>query len=626
MLSLPAHEAPAMRESQFIQRNKEKWHEFEKILDTKRYDPEKLSNLFVEITEDLSYARTFYPYRSVRFYLNGLAIKIFHRIYRHKTYSFKKFMQFWSDELPMAIYNARKMLLLSTVIFVLTTLLGVFAAANDSSFITMMLGERYVSMTEQNIEKGDPMAVYKGDADEMFLMITWNNIQVSFFVFIFGLLAGIGSIYILMSNAMMLGAFQYMFHKHNLLSTAMVTVWQHGTLEIMSIVIAGAAGLTLGRGLVFPGTYTRLEAFRISANRGLKILLGTIPIFVMAGFIESFITRQTEAPMYLRLLVIVASLAFMLFYFVWLPWHKHRKGLYRTSTSVTVPPTRGFVLRDEMMNNAGIIRESFFFVRENFKRFIAPGALAALFVALMLLSVHREGWMPENNLFELEDPEFGMFYYIYDLFSVFNLDGRPWILLPLVGWISWLIHVSMQILTVNQASAHPSSPSYFIRLMLLVAIPLAPSLISVWLALVMWVVFAPLWFGWVLNLYSDSPLFAGYPKPALLTARFYFRFQALALTSLLILLIMVTIFASPAMEVYRRFLLDHLSASAINDTIPYTFYLMFTGLISMSLLIAYLVAGMVMLSRSVGELVTANTLKRFFDQMPMERREYGVGK
>ena len=72
----------------------------------------------------------------------------------------------------------------------------------------------------------------------------------------------------------------------------MLAIWLHGTLEIWSIIVAGAAGLALGNGWLFPGTYSRLESFKRGAKRGVKIVVGTIPIFIMAGFIESFITQK----------------------------------------------------------------------------------------------------------------------------------------------------------------------------------------------------------------------------------------------------------------------------------------------------------------------------------------------
>ena len=72
-----------MRERKFIEQNKQKWREFERTLESNRKDPDKLSNLFVQITDDLSYSRTFYPNRSVRVYLNNLAQKVFYSIYKN---------------------------------------------------------------------------------------------------------------------------------------------------------------------------------------------------------------------------------------------------------------------------------------------------------------------------------------------------------------------------------------------------------------------------------------------------------------------------------------------------------------------------------------------------------------
>ena len=71
-----------MRETSFIKQNKEKWAAFEQDLKKNNVDPDKMSELFVQITDDLSYSRTFYPNRSVRVYLNNIAQQIFYSIYK----------------------------------------------------------------------------------------------------------------------------------------------------------------------------------------------------------------------------------------------------------------------------------------------------------------------------------------------------------------------------------------------------------------------------------------------------------------------------------------------------------------------------------------------------------------
>jgi len=100
---------------------------------------------------------------------------------------------------------------------------------------------------------------------------------------------------------------------------SMMAIWLHGTLEISAIIIAGAGGLALGNGWLFPGTYSRGYAFRQGAKRGLKIVIGTVPVFVFAGFVESFLTRYTSAPYVLRGGFILLSLTFVIYYYIYLP-------------------------------------------------------------------------------------------------------------------------------------------------------------------------------------------------------------------------------------------------------------------------------------------------------------------
>ena len=123
-----------------------------------------------------------------------------------------------------------------------------------------------------------------------------------------------------------MGAFISYFTQHGLLGPCLLTLFLHGTLEISALVVAGGAGIALGNGWLFPGTYSRIESFKQSAKRGVKILVSTTPIFVVAAFIEGFFTRLTEAGDALRLTVIVLSALFILYYYVYLPYHRHRHG------------------------------------------------------------------------------------------------------------------------------------------------------------------------------------------------------------------------------------------------------------------------------------------------------------
>lgn len=314
-----------MRESDFIEQNREKWQEFERILEKPGRDPEKLGELFVHITDDLSYSRTFYPNRSVRVYLNDLAQKVFLRLYQNRSSPLGRLVNFWTDELPRLVYEARSAFRLSFLVFAAAFFLGVLSSAMDPEFAKVILGENYVEMTLENIESGNPMAVYKQRGRfSMSFGITVNNLYVAFLTFVMGAFFAIGSLAILIQNGIMVGAFQYFFIERGIFWESFLTIWTHGTLEISAIIIAGAAGITMGRGLLYPGSLTRLQSFQRSARRGVKIMIGISPIILMAGFIEGYLTRQTEAPFAIRLFFILACLAFVIVYFVWYPRLRHR--------------------------------------------------------------------------------------------------------------------------------------------------------------------------------------------------------------------------------------------------------------------------------------------------------------
>lgn len=318
-----------MREAAFIKKNKERWLLFENVLDNKQYiAPDELSNLYIEVTDDLSYATTFYPKSNTTVYLNSLASSAHQKIYKSKKEGKNRLISFFKIEFPLAFYQHQKQLLIAFLVFIFFTIVGMYSSSVDGDFVRLILGDEYVNMTLENIEKGDPMAVYKKAKEtDMFIGITINNIKVAMYAFIFGILFSVGTLYIMMQNGIMLGSFLYFFYDKDLLWESSRTIWIHGTIEISVIIIAGCAGMVLGNGLLFPKTYTRLESFKRSIKDGLKIMVSTIPFFIVAGFLEGFITRHTEMPDLLALLIIILSLFAVLYYYVIYPRRIKQKQL-----------------------------------------------------------------------------------------------------------------------------------------------------------------------------------------------------------------------------------------------------------------------------------------------------------
>lgn len=313
-----------MTESQFIERNKADWKKLEFLIDHNIKDADKLNDLFTKVSSDLAYARTFFPNRSVRLYLNDLTKQVFDMMRPVQERSnLAQLLFFFKEVLPFEMYQSRRAMFVSLAIFVTAIGIGIFSCIQDPSFPRLILGDGYVNMTEQNIKEGDPMAVYKDENRAgMFFGISINNIRVSFLAFVLGLTGAIGTIFVLISNGIMLGAFQYFFYQKGLFLESFSTIWIHGTVEIASIIIAGGAGIVLGNGLVFPGSFRRRTSLYISAKRALRIILGLIPMFIVAALLESYVTRLTDLPYIMKFGIIGLSAIFIIAYFVVLPWIK----------------------------------------------------------------------------------------------------------------------------------------------------------------------------------------------------------------------------------------------------------------------------------------------------------------
>jgi uncharacterized membrane protein SpoIIM required for sporulation len=442
LLKLLKQIKPSMRETTFIEQNQQKWREFEQLLEGQVNDPEKLSELFVQVTDDLSFARTFYPNRSVRVYLNGLAQKIFFNIYKNKKSRRSALAAFWTNDLPRLIHDARHELRLSLFVFALCMAIGMLSSWAESDFVRSILSDHYVDMTEENIASGDPMAVYKEAGEfNMFLGITMNNILVAFITFVLGLFFGIGTIGALIFNGVMVGAFQYFFIEKGLFQTSFLTIWLHGAFEISSIVVAGGAGLTLGRGIAFPGTLSRERSFQLAARRGMSLMLGVLPLFIFAGFTESYLTRHTEAPDWLRGFFILSCFAIMLFYFGFYPWWKAKQGHFNKEEDIRLTPDMERRVDFTQVKTAGnLFTDAFILLR----KCLGPISLAALAgSALFCTGAYLLAEVPPAELFSYDG---GIWTAVQVVPDFFKNISNPWLFPLAVMAISIVVFTTQHLL------------------------------------------------------------------------------------------------------------------------------------------------------------------------------------
>jgi uncharacterized membrane protein SpoIIM required for sporulation len=279
----------------------------------------------------LAYAQTYYPKSKVITYLNQLAAKGFQKIYKTKREDTNRIFGFWKTEIPLICYQYRKFSYVAFIIFFAFTFIGAISAANDGEFVRSVLGDNYVNMSMENIEAGDPVAIYKSGSNwGSFIGITINNLKVGIIAFVLGVFLGIGTLYIMFKNFIMLGSFQYFFYEKGVFWESVRGIWIHGAMEIFAIVVQAAAGLLLGASILFPGTYSRYVSFKIGAKTGIKILISTFPFTFAAGFLEGFVTRYSHImPHWLSVSIILITLGFISYYYLIYPF-KIQKQITQT--------------------------------------------------------------------------------------------------------------------------------------------------------------------------------------------------------------------------------------------------------------------------------------------------------
>ena len=218
------------------------------------------------------------------------------------------------------------MILFSFIIFVIFFAVGFFTSAQDDEVARGFFGSAYVEQTQSNIDKGNPFGIYEtGNSLLNWIGIMINNIKVGLIMFTSGIFCGIPTIYKLCETSAMVGIFDQFFAARGFGLDFWLVVFVHGTLEIAALIIAAAAGFVLGKSFLFPGTISRMEAFKQGAKDGIKMMIGLIPVFALAAFFEGFITRLYNDVSLFTTMVFGVSVIFTAWYFIFYPIRLARK-------------------------------------------------------------------------------------------------------------------------------------------------------------------------------------------------------------------------------------------------------------------------------------------------------------
>lgn len=321
-----------MNSKQFIQTHRDDWKQLEQL--TKQFSKKRKKDLsstvihqfdmyYQKAAQNLSYSQTYFPNEEITNYLNQLVTQAHNILYRAEHSSWKQVRTFLTEKFIALLIEQWKAIVIAMLLFIFGGLASFLAVTNDPLHLYSILP---TEMAQSIMSPGELEANVNADAIDASLFsaqIMTNNIQVAILAFAGGITFGILTVYLLVYNGVIVGALAGLFWHSGNSYVFWAYILPHGVIELIAIFIAGGAGLLMGYKLCVPGNLTRKYQLKKNTLRSVQLLLGSIPLFVIAAFIEGFITPadlSLELKYAVAALTALAFLAYMLYGF-----HKNEK-------------------------------------------------------------------------------------------------------------------------------------------------------------------------------------------------------------------------------------------------------------------------------------------------------------
>ncbi len=285
-----------MISTRWLEKRKPHWDKLEKLLDQSakgglkslsRSDLQELSLAYRQIAADLAAIRE--DPASVHFarYINQLLVRAHNTIYSGRRASPKALFSFFWDTYPAAFRRNLKHCLLATLIFAVAGFVGAILTYQNPDFKVKLLGPQMVDTIQKREMWTHSIVGIKPLASSA---IMTNNMSVGFTTFALGITAGLGTIYMMAFNGLLIGVIGMACWLSGMSLQLWSFVAPHGVLELPAIFIAGGAGLRVAQGLLFPGILSRKDSLAKAGQEAVQLVLGTIPILIIAGLIEAFVS------------------------------------------------------------------------------------------------------------------------------------------------------------------------------------------------------------------------------------------------------------------------------------------------------------------------------------------------
>ncbi|WP_413299278.1 stage II sporulation protein M [Bacillus sp. 1P10SD] len=284
-----------MNVKQFVKKHRDEWNQLELLVTSLNKSRKRITGetiiqfhrLYQKAAQNLSYSQTYFPNDDVTFYLNGLVAKSHNLMYKDQVSSMKQIRYFFSTKFIGLLIEQWRFVVAAMILFTIGAIGSFLSVLNDPLHI--------YSILPAEIAQGvDPEQLGNGhgavDSSLMSATIMTNNIKVAILAFAGGITFGLLTVYLLVYNGIIIGSLAGLFWHHNKSYDFWAYIVPHGMIELTAIFIAGGAGLLMGYKLFVPGQFSRGFQLKQQAIRSVQLLLGTIPLFVIAGIIEGFIT------------------------------------------------------------------------------------------------------------------------------------------------------------------------------------------------------------------------------------------------------------------------------------------------------------------------------------------------
>jgi len=264
--------------------------------------PEELTEigrLYRRVAGHLAEARTAGADEETIRYLNQLVSRAYARVYAGSRPRRLGVVRMFTVEIPQTFRRHAKYIGVSVGLSLIAALISFSAVRSDGRWADALMSRGGPEAWREFAESGKAAGEYFGETAESmggpelssFLMT--NNIRVALTAFALGVTLGLGTLYVLTVNGLMLGVFFGVGGNAEALLRFASIIAPHGVLELSAIFIAGGAGLMLGHAIVDPGDRFRRDALRDAASEAVKLALGTVPMFVVAGIIEGNVSPQS---------------------------------------------------------------------------------------------------------------------------------------------------------------------------------------------------------------------------------------------------------------------------------------------------------------------------------------------